>query len=362
MSFSISKLKKSHVKSSPSEKRFSRAVVNQLHARFLAKPKNQVHAAPVVKEVVDKAGDAPTPTPTAAAPVPRERLAPVVDEDGFKLVQKRGSRRKKEEVDESLGKFEESMKKLLTAMIAEEVTKHMGGMKNQQVNATRQTSFNREIWLYFNLERETHLLARISGPKVKVKASRKITKISFKGLKIDSMGKVMGPLLEVEGVGNGMLHVTTVVTKDTTLTSVPYIKFPNKADQTQAVTLLTISFKGWRLTEMWEVSFIEVAGKTMESSFTDGVQIVEAQFVSPLGNFETAKMFPVHRREEDETSQEDQPPRTRRKPRGDAIGKTVIVASSANPPDPAYNPPQAQKKVRGVKKTATRQHIQMMKD
>ncbi|KAL7276602.1 rRNA accumulation-related protein [Rhizina undulata] len=81
-------------------------IVDQLHARFLSKPKNQVHAAPVVKEVVDEAGssaseesesdeemvDAPAPTP--AAPVPRERQAPVVDEDGFELVQKRGSRRK----------------------------------------------------------------------------------------------------------------------------------------------------------------------------------------------------------------------------------------------------------------------------
>ncbi|RPB04110.1 hypothetical protein L873DRAFT_1729918 [Choiromyces venosus 120613-1] len=79
--------------------------VDKLHERFLAKPKNR--SASTFKEVVgetasltseesegdEEMGDAPPAAPSQPRQ-PRQPLEPTVDEDGFELVQKRGSRRR----------------------------------------------------------------------------------------------------------------------------------------------------------------------------------------------------------------------------------------------------------------------------
>lgn len=79
--------------------------VDEMHARFLEKQRNrsaaQAAARPVVQEVDQDAGSSEDEdedtqmgdTEMGEAPVV-ERAEPVVDEDGFELVQKKGGRRR----------------------------------------------------------------------------------------------------------------------------------------------------------------------------------------------------------------------------------------------------------------------------
>ncbi|KAG0636065.1 Pre-rRNA-processing protein TSR2-domain-containing protein [Tuber brumale] len=81
------------------------STVDKLHARFLARPRNP--SASMFKEVVDESGsssseegegdeemgDAPSAAPSEPRQ-PRQPLEPTIDEEGFELVRKRGSRRR----------------------------------------------------------------------------------------------------------------------------------------------------------------------------------------------------------------------------------------------------------------------------
>ncbi|CAZ86093.1 unnamed protein product [Tuber melanosporum] len=81
------------------------STVDKLHARFLARPGNP--PASMFKEVVDESGsssseegegdeemgDAPSAAPSEPRQ-PRQPLEPTIDEEGFELVRKRGSRRR----------------------------------------------------------------------------------------------------------------------------------------------------------------------------------------------------------------------------------------------------------------------------
>lgn len=72
--------------------------MDELHTRFLTKPLNQNPKPPPVREVIEKVGssdngdeemsEAPSPLPAE----PRQQSKPVIDEEGFELVQKRGNR------------------------------------------------------------------------------------------------------------------------------------------------------------------------------------------------------------------------------------------------------------------------------
>jgi len=84
------------------------ATVDTLHTAFLSKAKNKSKTPPKVKEVVNEAGDSASDFSEdeegesdiemadvpAAASRTKERLEPVVDDDGFELVQKKGGKKR----------------------------------------------------------------------------------------------------------------------------------------------------------------------------------------------------------------------------------------------------------------------------
>lgn len=76
------------------------ATVDELHTKFLANPRNQQLAPPTVREVIEEAGssegedDSDEEMSEAPSTEPRQQLEPVIDEEGFELVQKRGNRKR----------------------------------------------------------------------------------------------------------------------------------------------------------------------------------------------------------------------------------------------------------------------------
>lgn len=75
------------------------STVDELHTKFLANPRNRQLPPPVVQEVIEEAGssedEADSDEEMSEAPSaeePRQRLEPIIDEEGFELVQKRGNR------------------------------------------------------------------------------------------------------------------------------------------------------------------------------------------------------------------------------------------------------------------------------
>lgn len=79
------------------------ATVDELHTKFLANPRNQQLAPPTVREVIEEAGSSEdeddsdeemSEAPSTVPVEPRQQLEPVIDEEGFELVQKRGNRKR----------------------------------------------------------------------------------------------------------------------------------------------------------------------------------------------------------------------------------------------------------------------------
>jgi pre-rRNA-processing protein TSR2 len=82
--------------------------VDALHTAFLSKTKNKTKTPPKVKEVVNEAGDSASDfsedeeeesdvemgDAPAAVPQIKERLEPVIDDDGFELVQNKGRKKR----------------------------------------------------------------------------------------------------------------------------------------------------------------------------------------------------------------------------------------------------------------------------
>lgn len=76
------------------------STVDELHTKFLATSRNQQLVPPTVQEVIEEAdssedeGDGDEEMTEAPSTEPRQQLEPVIDEEGFELVQKRGNRKR----------------------------------------------------------------------------------------------------------------------------------------------------------------------------------------------------------------------------------------------------------------------------